>query len=95
MYIAKARVSWAQNATLCCLIANANRDPKRKRQPFTPADFNPMASESERSSSSGGIPINSDTMGAVASAWTGKKFSDQPPPPLNLTRIERRRNDAG
>lgn len=34
--------SWRDNwhmAVLCSLIANVNRDPKKRREPFSPADF--------------------------------------------------------
>jgi hypothetical protein len=36
----QGRERWGHTATLCALIANANRDPKKHR-PFKPADFNP------------------------------------------------------
>ena len=34
------RERWAHTAMICCLIANANRNPKKGR-PFRPEDFNP------------------------------------------------------
>jgi len=34
--------SWQQTAFLCSLIANTNRDPKKKSSPFEPKDFNPI-----------------------------------------------------
>jgi hypothetical protein len=33
---------------VCCLIANANRDPKKSR-PFKPSDFDPYARQDRRS----------------------------------------------
>jgi len=32
-----------------CLLANINRDPKKRRDPYTPDDFNPMADRTKRS----------------------------------------------
>lgn len=40
---ARQRAAWARTASLCCLIANANRDVRRKPSPFTADDFNPYA----------------------------------------------------
>lgn len=92
-YLARARLQWGQTSTLCCLIANANRDPKRKARPFTPSDFNPLVDRREYAGGSGGIPINRDTMGAVALAWTGKRFGEgAKPQPLNLPEIKRRKH---
>jgi len=36
------RERWAHTSLICTLIANAHRDPK-KRRPFTPSDFDPYA----------------------------------------------------
>jgi len=36
------RERWAHTSLICTLIANANRDPK-KRRPFAPSDFDPYA----------------------------------------------------
>ena len=32
---------WDQTSLLAMLLANANRDPKKKRKPYTTADFDP------------------------------------------------------
>ena len=37
----RGRTEWARAAWLMALIANVNRDPKQRRQPFQPEDFNP------------------------------------------------------
>jgi hypothetical protein len=39
-----AEQEWAnwRNALVCCLIANAYRDPKKKSIPFKPSDFMPV-----------------------------------------------------
>ena len=38
---ARSRLAWATAAAVMCVIANANRDVKRRPQPFGPADFDP------------------------------------------------------
>lgn len=90
-YLARARLAWGQTAALCCLIANANRDPKRRTSPFKPDDFNPLADQAAYSGS-GGVPIGRETIDAVALAWTGKRFGEGPKPEqLDLPPIERRK----
>lgn len=32
---------WAQTASIMCLIANVNRNPKTTKKPYTPQDFMP------------------------------------------------------
>lgn len=39
---ARGRAMWAHTSSILALIANVNRDPK-KRGPFTAADFDPYA----------------------------------------------------
>ena len=40
----RSKAEWDQTAVLACALYNAIRDPKRKRQPFTIADFHPFES---------------------------------------------------
>lgn len=42
MAAAKTELAWGQTSNLMCLLANANRDPKRTG-PFKADDFNPTA----------------------------------------------------
>ena len=35
--------AWNHTAELLCLLANCNRDPKKKRHPWHPFDFHPYA----------------------------------------------------
>lgn len=44
MWAAEARRAeqWDHTACLMALIANCNRDPKRQRRPYTPAQFHPF-----------------------------------------------------
>lgn len=45
---------WGQTSAQLALLANINRDPKKRSRPFHPDDFNPYA---ERRLKRGGIPI--------------------------------------
>src|SRR5262245_35831254 len=38
---ARSRHHWDIAASILALIANVNRDPKRRHTPFSPAEFNP------------------------------------------------------
>ena len=41
----RSRLEWSQTAEVLSMIANANRDPKKKPSPFKAEDFNPWAHE--------------------------------------------------
>jgi len=45
----KDKILWNHTSTVMSLIANANRDPKRKPTPYSPQDFNPYKDEDENS----------------------------------------------
>ena len=44
----RGRETWAHTSLICCLLANASRDPKKRRRPYTPADFDPYARKLRR-----------------------------------------------
>lgn len=52
---------WERAASVMALIANVNRDPKKKASPFRAADFNPFREGGGR----GGIPITADNIGEL------------------------------
>lgn len=37
----KSEDAWNRTALLACLLANANRDPKKRKRPFGVEDFHP------------------------------------------------------
>ena len=45
---ARRQEDWAHTAWLAAMIANANRDTKKRPRPFQPRDFNPMLSRDAR-----------------------------------------------
>lgn len=44
----RSRAAWSHTSALLCLLANANRNPKKQKDPFTVADFNPHAQRRRR-----------------------------------------------
>lgn len=40
---ARRREAWQHTSWLMSLIANCHRDPKRRPEPFTPDELNPLA----------------------------------------------------
>jgi hypothetical protein len=51
---AHQREAWQHTAWIAAMIANANRDPRKKPSPFTPDDFNPTV---ERKSKNAGTVV--------------------------------------
>jgi hypothetical protein len=45
---AKAQHDWNQTSSIMAVIANTNRDPKRRAKPYEPRDFNPYAPPKQR-----------------------------------------------
>jgi hypothetical protein len=45
---ARLRAEWDQTATLCWLLAEINRDRKKRRKPFEVDDFHPLVTREER-----------------------------------------------
>lgn len=39
----RSKAEWARLSSLLCMIANVNRDPKRRSEPYQPTDFDPFA----------------------------------------------------
>lgn len=69
-YEHKERTAWGHTSLICCILANANRDPAKQRQPFAPSDFNPY--EESVGAKSNEIEINSDTFDKFVITMTGK-----------------------
>jgi hypothetical protein len=47
----RTRETWNHTAALLAMLANAHHDPKKKPQPFKPADFHPFGKRQSESSS--------------------------------------------
>ena len=57
---ATRREAWQHTAWLSAMIANANRDPKKKPSPFQPDDFNPLV---KKDRSAGAVVVDENTIG--------------------------------
>jgi hypothetical protein len=69
---AARREAWQHTAWLSAMIANANRDPKKKPSPFQPDDFNPLTTKDRKA---GAVVVDDDTIGDLKAmfAHTGGK----------------------
>lgn len=40
---AREESEWNQTALIAAILENSNRDPEKRKRPFSPSDFNPYA----------------------------------------------------
>jgi hypothetical protein len=73
MVQARRQEAWQHTAWLAAMIANANRDPKRRPQPFMPDEFNPMVKRHRRA---GAIKVNEETIGDLRQMFTASFSKD-------------------
>jgi len=59
---AKRLHDWDQTGTVAHLVANAARDPKRRRQPYTPRDFMPTDLQAMVRPAARGIRMTNQTI---------------------------------
>ena len=59
------RQEWSRTANIMALIANCNRDPKKRPAPYTPADFGPYSKAPARA----GILVTKDNIGLLRAAF--------------------------
>jgi hypothetical protein len=45
----RKREMWDHTSALLAMTAEINRDPKKRRKPFLPSDFNPYEAKADRS----------------------------------------------
>ncbi|MCY2927920.1 MAG: hypothetical protein NTV86_00210 [Planctomycetota bacterium] len=55
------REDWERTANVMALIANCNRDPKKRPSPYGPGEFGRYA----RATSTGGITVTKETIGLM------------------------------
>jgi hypothetical protein len=67
------RDEWGRMSIVCCLIANANRDPK-KSGPVKPDDFNPYAERRKRADA---IEVTQENVGLMRAAFIGSPESQK------------------
>ena len=44
----RSRQAWEHTSTLLAMLANVNRNPKKRSKPFSPAEFNPFPQRGRR-----------------------------------------------
>ena len=55
------REDWERTANVMALIANCNRDPKKRPSPYSPAEFGRYA----RATATAGITVTKETIGLM------------------------------
>ncbi|MEP0846069.1 MAG: hypothetical protein HRF50_04510 [Phycisphaerae bacterium] len=44
----RQRAEWSRTASLLALLASVHRDPKKRRRPYSAAEWNPYATDEDR-----------------------------------------------
>ncbi len=58
----RAKERWAHTSSVMALIAETNRNPKKRGRPFAPDDFNPFARKRKRKAGSSLTAANIDAL---------------------------------
>lgn len=66
MIEAHRQEAWQHTAWIACVIAEVNRDRKKRPTPFTPDDFNPMVPKRAKS---GNILVTRENIGDLKAAF--------------------------
>ena len=77
MATARRRDAWDHTAARLAQVAEANRDPAKRRRPYCAEDFHPMLPQRKRRRRrrGDGIPVTAETLPLIATAVVGR-----PPP---------------
>jgi hypothetical protein len=52
---ARRRDGWQHTSAVLAMLANVHRNPKKKPQPFTPSEFNPLVNERKKAKAKTGV----------------------------------------
>jgi len=66
---ASRREAWQHTAWLSAMLANANRDSKKKPSPFQPDDFNPLVAKDKKADM---VVVNDETIGDLRAMFIGQ-----------------------
>jgi len=66
---AKSEAAWAHTSSILAMIANVNRNPKKRAKPFTPMDFSPY----KRKMANPNIPLTADAVSSLKGLVGGRK----------------------
>jgi hypothetical protein len=61
---ARQRTQWRRTSSILALLANQQRDPKKRRKPFTPDDFDPWTA-GRRTNTAEAMPTDWKILGLV------------------------------
>ncbi|MCC9655284.1 hypothetical protein LOC70_05705 [Rhodopirellula sp. JC737] len=53
---------WRPASAIMAMIAEVNRDPKRRSEPYSPAEFHPLTQREAARPSGGGEPLTNDML---------------------------------
>jgi hypothetical protein len=62
---ARLRADWERTSLLAAIGANPHRDPKKRKKPYDPAEFNPFAAEGKPAKKKPKIKISVDCLRAL------------------------------
>jgi hypothetical protein len=79
----RLRSAWGRTSALMAMLANVNRDPKRRRKPYAASEFNPYHAGKRRPGNRVGKDISVDRL-ADELVSLGRR--------AGTTRAERKRN---
>jgi hypothetical protein len=65
MSAARCAVAWNQTSAVMALIANCHRDPKKKREPYEPGDFNPYTPRRAKTENVGEVSSMAELKGLL------------------------------
>ena len=66
----KRKADWQIASAQMALLANINRDKKKRTKPYSPSDFDPFTPLV----GSSGVPLNRDNMQMLRAAFVGGKL---------------------
>ena len=65
----RSQDNWNHTAALLAMMANVNRDRKKKPTPFKPADFSPYVSGTKKT----GMAVTSQNIGMLKQAFVDRR----------------------
>jgi len=73
----RAKERWAHTSSVMALIAETNRNPKKRGRPFTPDDFNPFARKRKRKKGTKLSPLNINALQVFLSPEQRRQLKEE------------------
>jgi hypothetical protein len=77
----RSRADWGLCSSVLAMIANVNRDAKKRRKPFAPSEFNPFSGRKGKRPGRKKVTVEELTRDVLAMAE--KRGGKKRPPPTN------------